>query len=268
MQQHRLSEIWIYPIKSLGGIRLRSSKVLGKGLEFDRRWMLIDATNTFMSQRLIAELALFKLEPTATGFVISLQDNSIELSYQNGYLLKAIKAHVWDDEVVVYEVSEAHSRWFSDQLGVSCKLVCFPEENERNVDPRYATENDHVSLADGYPFLIIGQASFDDLNSRLEEPILMNRFRPNLVFTGGTPFEEDSWSYFTVGKNRFKGVKPCARCVLITVNQENGEKGKEPLATLSTYRKRENKIYFGQNVLTIDHDKIQEGDEIKIQHSV
>jgi uncharacterized protein YcbX len=268
MQRHRLSQIWIYPVKSLGGIRLPSSKVLGKGLEFDRRWMLIDEANTFMSQRLIAELSLFKLEPTATGFVISLRDESIELSYQNECLLKEIKARVWDDEVVVYEVSEAHSRWFSDQLGVACKLVCFPEEHERKIDPRYATESDHVSLADGYPLLIIGQASLDDLNRRLPEPILMNRFRPNLVFLGGIPYEEDTWNYFTIGENRFRGVKPCARCVLITVNQENGEKGKEPLATLSTYRKRENKIYFGQNVLTIDHDEIHEGDEITIQHSV
>jgi len=268
MHPHRLSEIWIYPIKSLGGIRLRSSKVWGKGLEFDRRWMLIDETNTFMSQRINSELALFKLEPNATGFVVSLRDHSIELSYQKEPLLGEIKARVWDDEVVVYEVSEAHSRWFSQQLGVRCKLVSFPEENERKVDPLYAAQNDHVSLADGYPFLIIGQASLDDLNSRLAEPILMNRFRPNLVFTGGTPFEEDAWSYFTIGKNRFKGVKPCARCILITVNQESAEKGKEPLATLSTYRKRENKIYFGQNVLAIDHHEIYEGDEVIIhQHS-
>ncbi|MCE2995814.1 MAG: MOSC domain-containing protein [Cyclobacteriaceae bacterium] len=268
MQPHRLSEIWIYPIKSLGGIRLRSSRVLGKGLAFDRRWMLIDEANTFMSQRVNAELALFKLQPSLTGFTISFQEKAIELSYHHDYLPTEIKAKVWDDEVIVHEVSEEHSLWFSAQLGIACKLVCFPEEHDRKVDPRYASENDQVSLADGYPFLIIGQASLDDLNSRLAEPVLMNRFRPNLVFTGGTPYEEDTWSYFTIGKNRFKGVKPCARCVLITVNQESAKKGKEPLATLSIYRKRENKIYFGQNVLTIDHHEIYEGDEIIIhQHN-
>lgn len=267
MQPHRLSEIWIYPIKSLGGIRLRSSRVLGKGLAFDRRWMLIDETNTFMSQRINAELALFKLQLIASGFVISFREKTIALSFQNGYLPAEIKAKVWDDEVSVHEVSKEHSRWFSEQLSVTCKLVVFPEEHERKVDPRYAEENDQVSLADGFPFLIIGQASLDDLNNRLPERILMNRFRPNLVFTGGTPFEEDGWSYFTIGKNRFKGVKPCARCVLITVNQQNAEKGKEPLATLSIYRKRDNKIYFGQNVLAIDHYEIYEGDEITIPPS-
>ncbi len=264
MQPHRLSEIWIYPIKSLGGIRLRSSRVLGKGLAFDRRWMLMDETNTFMSQRMNAEMALFKLQPTDSGFAISFRENSIELSYQKGYLSEKINARVWDDEVIVHEVSLEHSQWFSERLGISCKLVCFPEEHERPVDPRYAGNQEHVSLADGYPLLIIGQASLDDLNSRLEQPVLMNRFRPNLVFTGGTAFEEDGWNFFTIGKNRFQGVKPCARCVLITVNQENGEKGKEPLATLSTYRKRENKIYFGQNVLTIDQYEIHEGDAIII----
>ncbi len=267
MQPHRLSEIWIYPIKSLGGIRLHSSRVLGKGLAFDRRWMLIDETNTFMSQRINAELALFKLQPVTDGFIISFQEKSLRLSFQNEYLPEKITARVWDDEVQVHEVSKAHSCWFSEQVGFNCKLVAFPEEHGRKVDPRYGDENDHVSLADGYPFLIIGQASLDDLNSRLPEPILMNRFRPNLVFTGGSPFEEDAWANFTIGKNRFKGVKPCARCVLITVNQENAEKGKEPLATLSTYRKRDNKIYFGQNVLAIDHYEIHEGDEITIHPS-
>lgn len=267
MQPHRLSEIWIYPIKSLGGIRLRSSRVLGKGLAFDRRWMLVDDTNTFLSQRVNAELALFKLQPTATGFTISFREESVELSNEIEFLPEKINARVWDDTVLVHEVSKEHSRWFSEQLGFNCKLVTFPEEHERKIDPRYATENDHVSLADGYPFLIIGQTSLDELNSRLAEPILMNRFRPNLVFTGGAPFEEDAWSYFTIGKNRFKGVKPCARCVLITVNQENAEKGKEPLATLSMYRKRDNKIYFGQNVLAIDYYEIHEGDEITIHPS-
>ncbi len=268
MQPHRLSEIWIYPIKSLGGIRLRSSRVLGKGLAFDRRWMLIDETNTFMSQRVNAELALFKLQPSLIGFTISFQEKAIDLSYHHDYLPTEIKAKVWDDEVVVHEVSEEHSRWFSEQVGVTCRLVVFPEEHERKVDPRYASQNEQVSLADGYPLLMIGQASLDDLNSKLQEPVLMNRFRPNLVFTGGVPFEEDTWSNFNIGRNQFKGVKPCARCVLITVNQENGEKGKEPLATLSLYRKRDNKIYFGQNVLPIDHYEIHEGDEITIQPSV
>jgi uncharacterized protein YcbX len=113
--------------------------------------------------------------------------------------------------------------------------------------------------------LIIGQATLDDLNNRLKDPIPMNRFRPNLVFSGGEPFEEDDWKGFVVGSNRFAGVKPCARCIVPTINQDTAEKGREPLLTLSTYRKRDNEIYFGQNVLAIDHKEIHEGDEIKVE---
>ena len=129
----------------------------------------------------------------------------------------------------------------------------------------YKINDENVSLADGFPLMIIGMASLDDLNHRLKVPLPMNRFRPNLIFTGGEAYEEDGWKNFTVGKNRFAGVKPCARCVTTTVNQETGEKGMEPLVTLSKYRKKDNQVYFGQNVLAIDKNEIHEGDEIVLQ---
>jgi uncharacterized protein len=257
-----LSEIWIYPVKSLGGIRLRSSKVMEKGLAFDRRWMLIDEANTFMTQRVHPMMALFKLEIQGAAFKITFKNDSLSLPFSHSILPTEINAKVWDDEVMTFEVSKVHSGWFSEKLGMKCKLVSFPEKNSRPVDVRYKINDENVSLADGYPLLIIGQSSLDDLNSRLDRPVPMNRFRPNLVFTGGQPYEEDAWKYFTIGKSKFAGVKPCSRCVLTTVDQQTGEKGKEPLATLAKYRQRENKIYFGQNVLTIDHYEIHEGDEI------
>lgn len=262
MSQIRLTEIYIYPIKSLGRIRLPSSKVMEKGLAFDRRWMLIDETSTFMTQRVHPMMALFKLSIQNSKFNISFKDDFIELPFIHPVIPTEIKTNVWDDEVITFEVSEEYSKWFSGKLGMKCKLVSFPEENNRPVDIRYKINNENVSLADGYPLLIIGQSSLDDLNSRLELPVPMNRFRPNLVFTGGQPYEEDTWKFFTIGKNKFAGVKPCARCILTTVNQDTGEKGKEPLATLAKYRQKENKIYFGQNVLAIDHNEIHEGDEI------
>jgi hypothetical protein len=148
---------------------------------------------------------------------------------------------------------------------MACRLVYFPEENSRPVDPRYKVNGEQVSLADAYPFLIIGQSSFEDLNSKLQEPVPMNRFRPNFVFTGGKPFEEDTWRNFSIGSTRFVGVKPCDRCVLTTVNQETGQKGVEPLKTLTSYRKRDNKVYFGQNLVALDHKRIQIGDLITLQ---
>jgi hypothetical protein len=261
----QLSEIWIYPIKSMGGIRLQSSKVAEKGLILDRRWMLIDESNTFITQRVHPILALFKLEKQEDAFRITFKEDSILLPISKTPTGLPLKTMIWDDEVITQEVSLTSSKWFSEKLDMPCKLVAFPENNSRPVDPNYAIHQEQVSLADGYPLLIIGQNSLNDLNSKLSSPLPMNRFRPNLVFTGGLPYEEDSWKYFSVGKNKFAGVKPCSRCVLTTVDQETGKQGKEPLATLATYRKTENKIYFGQNVLAINYHEIHEGDEIILE---
>jgi uncharacterized protein YcbX len=265
----RITEIWIYPIKSLGGIRVKSAKVFEKGLQYDRRWMLIDRDNDFMTQRIYPKMALFKLQFQSrwllpSKFKITHGKDSISLSLNHSFISKPIKAIVWDDEVEVYEVNKNYSAWFSSRLGIECKLVSFPEKNSRSVDQKYQINHEQVSLADAYPLLLIGEQSLGDLNSRLDEPVPMNRFRPNLVFSGGQPFDEDKWKNFSVGKNKFAAVKPCARCVLTTVNQNTAEKGIEPLATLSKYRKQDNKVLFGQNLIAIDHEEIYEGDEITL----
>jgi uncharacterized protein len=257
-----LSEIWIYPIKSLGGIRLKSSKVREKGLELDRRWMLVDEQGNFLTQRVFSSMALFKLTMTDDMLEVSFKGNQISIPKKSESNGSRIQSKIWDDSVITYEVNTATSGWFSSMLGMNCRLVSFPEDGSRPVDAAYKINDENVSLADGYPFLIIGQASLDDLNHRLKKPLPVNRFRPNFVFTGGEPYQEDSWRNFKIGKNNFIGVKPCARCVLTTVDQETAEKGTEPLATLASYRKRENKIYFGQNVVAVDHYEIYEGDEI------
>jgi uncharacterized protein YcbX len=269
MKVLQLTEIWIYPIKSLGGIRLDSAKVLGKGLEFDRRWMLIDQDGVFMTQRTYPQMAMFKLELAAREIKVTKKNASangfISFSADAPAIGKKIRTKVFDDAVDVIESGTNLSEWFSYHLQVSCRLVSFPESNPRTVDPKYKVNDEHVSLADGYPFLIIGQSSLDDLNARLESPIPMNRFRPNFVFTGGEPFEEDTWREFTIGENQFVGVKPCGRCAIPTVNQETAEKGIEPTYTLSTFRKQEAKILFGQNLVAIDNGTVKTGDKILIK---
>jgi uncharacterized protein len=265
MNQRILSEIWIYPVKSLGGIRLTSAQVMEKGLRYDRRWMLVDENNVFMTQRDIHKMALFKLSFQREGFKIQFKNDSIFLPFQHQVIDAPIHTEIWDDKVTTQEVSHEYSEWFSQRLEMKCRLVFFPEGNSRAVDPDYKINEENVSLADGYPLLIIGQSSLDDLNKRMVDPVPMNRFRPNLVFKGGEPYEEDLWKGFTVGKNRFIGVKPCARCILTTVNQDTGEQGREPLLTLSRYRRVDTKIFFGQNVLAIDHNEIHEGDEITFE---
>lgn len=266
MTRHTLSEIWIYPIKSLAGIRQAKAKVKQKGLEFDRRWMLVDEQGRFLTQREHPEMSMFRLtlDHTTLTVISNTTQDQIKLDLIGSEEGEFQRVVIWDDQVEAIEPNPRLSHWFSDHLKVRCRLVFFPEPNRRDVDPDYAKNREQVSLADGYPFLIIGQPSLDDLNKRLASPIKMNRFRPNFVFTGGEAYKEDTWKHIRIGKSEFMGVKPCGRCVLTTVNPETGVKEKEPLATLSTYRKKENKILFGQNLVAVVYNEVYEGDEIEI----
>jgi uncharacterized protein YcbX len=267
MNELRLSEIWVYPIKSLGGIRVTQADVKEKGLEYDRRWMLVDETGTFMTQRVLPSMALLKLkmENGEIRIVHNSKAKTLSISLTPSLSNKEEEVIIWSDSVNAVEVSKEVSAWFSEVLGKKCRLVYFPEQNSRAVDKNFSVNRENVSLADGYTFLIIGQLSLDHLNSKLEEPIPMNRFRPNFVFTGGEPHEEDTWRNFKIGINDFVGVKPCARCAIPTINQDTAEKGIEPSRTLALYRKKNNKILFGQNLISVDHQFIKEGDLITIQ---
>lgn len=250
----QLSEIWIYPVKSLAGIRLEQSVVTSRGLEYDRRWMLVDEENIFLSQRTHPQLALFRLKIDEDMLHIShadLSNGSVSFSLSQKYNAILSDVMVWEDCVAAAEVSSDISAWFSGILGFNVRLVYMPEESLRKVDPDYAVNpTDITSFSDGFPYLIIGQSSLDDLNSRLKKPVSIKRFRPNLVFSGGTAYEEETWREFTIGSVSFYGVKPCSRCVMTTVNPELGVfAGKEPLRTLSKYKKVGEKVIFGQNVI-------------------
>ena len=262
-----LSEIWIYPIKSLAGVALTETELTARGLKYDRRWMLIDANGKFMTQRTLPVLALLDVAVEGDSLVVSHRQKEMPLLSipfeQNSSELLTVQ--VWDDLMDAVTVSTEADRWFSEALEQPCRLVFQPESTQRKVDPRYAHHEEITSFSDGYPFLLIGQESLNDLNARLESPVPMNRFRPNLVFTGGKPYEEDTWAAFTVGSQDFFGVKPCARCVLTTIDQVTSVKGKEPLKTLSKYRNWNNKILFGQNLLPGSlTERIKVGDSIEV----
>lgn len=261
MKSLQLSQIWIYPIKSLGGIPLDTARVFPKGLEHDRRWMLTDEAGMFMTQRAHPKMALFRVEINETHLIVTFSGSSLAIPL-NESKKEVVHAKVWNDAITAFEVNEHCNEWFSSMLGLKARLLTFPESNPRPVDAKYSVSNDHVSLADGYPYLIIGQGSLDDLNARLKQPLPISRFRPNFVFTGGEPYEEDSWRNFKIGPNRFVGVKPCARCTVPTINQETAERGAEPLKTLATYRKSNNEVYFGQNVIAVDYTTVSVGDFI------
>jgi uncharacterized protein YcbX len=262
-----ISELNIYPIKSLRGISIKSAKVTDRGFKHDRRWMLIDYFGNFMTQREYPQMALINVE---------IEDKGLNVYHRNKknlgkYIIpfnisksKTIEVLIWDDTCTAILVGKEFDKWFSKALDVECRLVYQPFESRRLVDQRYARENELVSFADGYPFLIIGQASLDDLNSKLDEPLPMNRFRPNIVFTGGEPYQEDNMKNFKLGDITFHGVKPCARCAITTTNQETAERLYEPLKTLATYRKFENKVLFGMNLIHEGIGEVSVGDAIEI----
>lgn len=260
-----VQNLYLYPIKSLGGIAVQEAQVEERGFKYDRRWMLVDQSGEFLTQRQHPQLALLQVALSESQLeVFSKGDPSQRIAFDldlasNQELLVSI----WGDQVLARVVSAEVSRWFSDFLQMDLDLVVMPESSHRKMDPRYAVQGESVSFADGMPYVIIGQSSLDELNQRLEVPVSMDRFRPNLVFSGGQAFEEDQFTRIKVGEVDFQVVKPCARCVLITVNQQTGEKGKEPLATLATYRTVNNKVYFGQNAVALAPGIVRVGDPIQ-----
>jgi len=246
-----LSEINIYPVKSLKGISLNEAVVEGRGLRHDRRWMLVDEKNQFLTQREFPVMARIGIEFDGDRFTASIDDRSIEVPMSPS-TDEYHTAKIWNSTVRSQYYPAEIDKWFSESLGINCRLVAMPEGAHRAVSPFYAIRQfkDAVSYADGYPFMILSEASLQDLNSRLSEPVPMNRFRPNFVVSGAEPFAEDKWKIILIGSTVFHVVKPSERCVLTTVDQEKGEKtGKEPLRTLSIFRSYKGKVLFGQNLI-------------------
>lgn len=260
-----LSGIFIYPIKSCRGISLTSAKISSTGLEHDRKWMLVDENGLFMSQRSTIEMAHIEVSLNDVGLLISYRKSDIQdLQIPFEPLEESIEVQVWQDKFSANCVGKKADEWFSKVLESRCRLVKFGSESQRQVDPEYAPKGLQTAFADGFPFLIIGEASLSHLNTRLKKPVSMVRFRPNLVFTGGDAFTEDSWQHFQVGNTEFERVKACARCAIPTIDPETGIKGKEPMQTLATYRKVGKKVMFGQNLICLQGNEVRVNDEIKL----
>ncbi len=263
-----ISELWVYPIKSLGGISLREAQLSARGLLWDRRWMLLDAEGDFLTQRRFPEMALLQ---------VSLHTHTLEVFHRYKSLPSLIiplqmqdtgehvQAPVWDDRTLAWYVGRQYDQWFSEALETPCRLVYMPDESERTTIGKWSGRQQKVSFADAYPILLISQASLDDLNSRLQETIPMDRFRPNIVVRGSAPFAEDKWHEFWVGDLHLWAEKPCARCVLTTIDQLTAQKGKEPLQTLSRYRRLGSKVLFGQNIISDTEGTLYVGDAIEVK---
>lgn len=260
-----VSALYIYPIKSLSGLAVNQALVTERGLQHDRRWMLVDSDNRFLSQREIAQLALFKVTIIHNGLAVTYSptNSSLQIPFQplNTQLFEVT---VWDDTCLAQRVSDEADTWFSHILGIPCKLVYMPDDTLRQVDLKYADDGMITSFADAFPLMMISQASLDDLSAKVGFPIPMNRFRPNLVYTGGKPYSEDELASFSINHIKFYGVKLCARCPIPGIDQDTAISGKEPIKTLAFYRRRQNKIYLGQNLIHEGTGILRVGDMLEI----
>ncbi len=262
----QLDQISIYPIKSCAGIDLSSSQVLDRGFPLDRRWLLVEKSGQFISQRNTHILGQIR---------ISIENNHLSVGYFDRAPLrldlevqshKLQKTTLWNDRVHGLWLSQECDDWFSDILGRKVQLIHMNADVHRPLVQKRLPEDRtfEVSFADGYPYLLTTQASLDDLNQRLEQPVPMDRFRSNLVVSGNQAFEEDNWKKIRIGNVEFLVVKPCARCKITTINQTTGVASKEPLKTLASYRQQDGNVLFGMNLVALETGTVTVNDPVTI----
>lgn len=264
MTSIQVTELNIYPVKSCRGISVDQAAMESRGFQYDRRWMIIDTSGRFVSQRTYPRLALIAVRLGARDITLAvpgIEDLIIPLRLAGK---RIVQVDIWKDTVGALAAEESANDWVSTVLEVPCRLVYMSDESFRPVDPEYAVHKDQVSFADAYPFHLTTEASLADLNTRLSSPISMNRFRPNIVLSGCGAYEEDTWKRIRIGSALFHVVKPCARCATTVVNQETGIRGEEPLHTLSRYRNDDGKILFGQNLIHGSLSTVHVGDPVTV----
>jgi len=259
----KVKKIVIYPIKSLRGIEVSSALAIVKGFKDDRRWMLVDSSGKFQTQREVSKLSLFKTRFEKNGIVVSFNKDEILVPFGvNNKIVRDV--NVFDHKLKTQEINTEINQWFSQHLNKEVQLVTMTDISERVKHFKKPPNKTYVSLADGYPYLILGSASMDLLNSKLDEHISYDRFRTNIYIDSHEPHIEDSWKNIQIGGAHFTVIKPCARCNVTTINQQTSVAGKEPLKTLSTYRKTDNKIFFGANMILNKSGIVSIGDSITI----
>ncbi|MBI2809837.1 MAG: MOSC domain-containing protein [Candidatus Melainabacteria bacterium] len=262
-----VTELNFYPIKSCAGTALDTADIALRGIRYDREWLIVDeSTNNFITQREIAKLCLIKPEVSQSGDELTLNApgmDAIKVPVTRSCGQRRVT--VWSKACKSDDQGDAVGQWLSKFLNVDCRLVRMADDHKRQVDQRYAKrKTDQVGFADDFPILLISEESLVDLNSRLNEKIPMNRFRPNIVVKGCNAFDEDNWKTIKIGELLFDVVKPCARCTITTIDQSDANKGPEPLKTLAAYRNSRNRLLFGQNIVHHAPGKLRIGDTLEI----
>jgi len=257
-----LSDLLYYPVKSLGAIKAGSIVIDAFGVKNDRRFMLIDKNNEFVTQRKYPQLSLLSASLSSRSLFISGGDLG-RLEFALNSLSGVQKVKIWDDFVEAEIIDDKLTAVLSDYVGESVRLAYIPDKSYRQVDRNFFAGDQRVSFADGFPLLLTNNASLLDLNQKLDKPVGMHRFRSNIVFSGNIAFQEDVWEQVRIGEVAFKLVKPCGRCNMTTINSL-GEHTKEPLKALSSYRKNEFGVCFGQNMVQMNQGTITMGDKLSV----
>jgi uncharacterized protein YcbX len=260
-----LSSLLYYPIKACCGFEVDSSDVSRMGLEHDRRMMVVTEQGKFLTQREFPKLAL--VTPTwkdGTLLLSAPNFDSFQIAIQTTGIPQPVD--IWKSkDVLAVDQGDESAQWFSDWLGASVRLVHIADGYKRTVNEEYAVHpDDHTGFADGYPILLASEESLQDLNTRLESPVPMNRFRPNMVVKGCEPYAEDMWNRIQIGDVLLAIVKPCARCVVTTLDKDTLHQSQEPLKTLSNYRRHELGAIFGQNVIPLNSGRLRLGMNVEI----
>lgn len=259
-----VSGLFVYPVKSCAGIELNGVRFDGRGPQLDRRFMVIDADGEMITQRSAPILSQVKpaLAPTALSLTAP-RKAALKIPLSGGEQSRT-RAVVWKFETEADDMGDDAAHWFSELLGKPARLVRWAEDQLRSTSKRHTQIDSQVGFADGYPALLLSEASLADLNGRLDAKVGMDRFRPNIVVTGCPAFAEDSWQTVQLGNLTLDVVKPCDRCEIIGVNQQTAETSREPLRTLADYRRDGNKVLFGQNCVHHDWGSVRVGDPVEI----
>ena len=267
-----IQSLYIYPIKGMRGISVTKAQLQSEGFQYDRRWMLVDKNGTFLSQRVHPLMATFETAIDGTFLKINFQGHSHEFPLDQ-LSKNELSVTVFDHQMLATEVSPATSEWFSEQLNTPVKLVHHSPITNRlkqfgkYIHPDAQNEigsNTKVSFADGYPYLLLGTASLELLNTKASHHIKMDRFRPNIVVNTKVAHEEDDWKKIKIKDQQLFNIKPCARCQVPTVDQHTGQQGAEPIKSLVKYRKFGKAINFGTNLISLTSGVISVGDVVNV----
>jgi uncharacterized protein YcbX len=251
----RIGALYYYPLKSARGLELELAPLTAAGLEHDRRWMAVDATGRFLSQREVPRLAV--LRPSLQPHALRIEApgaSPLELPLAAPQARRPVR--IWQDRCLALDEGDGPAAWLSAALGAASRLVRFDPAERRLSSSRWTgREQAENRFSDGFPLLLLSRASLQDLNARLTVPLPVERFRPNLLLEGLRPYDEDRIAELRAEGIRLRIVKPCTRCKITTINQDSGTvEGEEPLATLKGYRydANLNGVLFAQNAIVIE----------------